>query len=227
MTFCINCGQELPDGAKFCPNCGAPNTASPAGSAQRKTEYEGTVHKCPVCGEIVDSFTLNCPSCGHEFRDSRTTNSVKELALQIEAIENRKGKMKLRHQIWGTYSKEDAQQMSLIRNFSIPNTKEDIMEFTILASSNINVDAYSYREIQNKAPQKMSDAWLAKLEQAYQKAQLMFGESQEFLNIKSLYFEKVGAIKHMKFKRSIIVMCSIVFPLALFIMIMFFCFKVI
>ena len=24
MAFCQNCGAELPDGAKFCPDCGAP-----------------------------------------------------------------------------------------------------------------------------------------------------------------------------------------------------------
>ena len=30
MAFCINCGSELPDGAKFCMSCGTPNSAATA-----------------------------------------------------------------------------------------------------------------------------------------------------------------------------------------------------
>ncbi|MBQ6319377.1 MAG: zinc ribbon domain-containing protein [Lachnospiraceae bacterium] len=30
MAFCINCGSELPDGAKFCMSCGTPNAAAAA-----------------------------------------------------------------------------------------------------------------------------------------------------------------------------------------------------
>ncbi len=37
MTFCLNCGKEIPAGAKFCGNCGTPVGApagpAPAGSA--------------------------------------------------------------------------------------------------------------------------------------------------------------------------------------------------
>ena len=35
MAFCINCGSELPDGAKFCISCGTPNAApAPAPSPE-------------------------------------------------------------------------------------------------------------------------------------------------------------------------------------------------
>ena len=33
MAFCINCGSELPDGAKFCMSCGTPNAAAAAAPA--------------------------------------------------------------------------------------------------------------------------------------------------------------------------------------------------
>ena len=29
MSFCINCGTQIPDGSRFCPNCGAPVGANP------------------------------------------------------------------------------------------------------------------------------------------------------------------------------------------------------
>ena len=55
MAFCINCGQELTEGAKFCANCGkVVNGENP--TPQRKTVYEGQIHKCPNCGEVLGAF---------------------------------------------------------------------------------------------------------------------------------------------------------------------------
>ena len=48
MSFCTNCGKELPTGAKFCANCGTASVAPD--NARRKTVYDGEVHKCPGCG---------------------------------------------------------------------------------------------------------------------------------------------------------------------------------
>jgi len=31
LTYCFNCGKEVPDGAKFCPNCSAPLNPQPRG----------------------------------------------------------------------------------------------------------------------------------------------------------------------------------------------------
>ena len=47
MAFCINCGQELAEGAKFCASCGNAVDASQNGAKeQRKTVYDGELHKC-------------------------------------------------------------------------------------------------------------------------------------------------------------------------------------
>lgn len=46
MAFCINCGQELAEGAKFCASCGNAVDASQNGAKeQRKTVYDGELHK--------------------------------------------------------------------------------------------------------------------------------------------------------------------------------------
>ena len=58
MAFCINCGQELAEGAKFCANCGKAVTGENT-TSQRKTVYEGNLHKCPNCGEVLNSFVTN------------------------------------------------------------------------------------------------------------------------------------------------------------------------
>ncbi len=47
MAFCINCGQELAEGAKFCASCGNAVDAPQNGAKeQRKTVYDGELHKC-------------------------------------------------------------------------------------------------------------------------------------------------------------------------------------
>ena len=197
MAFCMNCGQRLPEGAKFCSNCGAATGEVKSETAQRKIVYDGEVHKCPNCGEIVDSFVLNCPSCGHEFRSSASTSLVQELASKLEAMEQQQEPRKrrtIKDELLRTnnLSKTDEQKISLIRSFVIPNTKEDILEFIILASSNINVELYGESNLtpENEVLKAVSDAWIAKFEQAYRKAQFSFSETPTFTQIKETSLDK-------------------------------------
>lgn len=158
MPFCSNCGQQINDGAKFCPSCGtAVSNEKP--NNQRKTVFEGNIHKCPNCGEVLTSFTSNCPSCGYEIRGASNSAAVQEFAVKLASAESRQEKI------------------AIIRNFPIPNTKEDILEFMILASTNI-VD---------NLEKDISAAWQSKTEQAYQKAQIIFQDEKEFSRIQNIY----------------------------------------
>src|SRR4029078_5593767 len=47
MTVCAACGYEIPEGAKFCPECGAPVAPAAAPREQRKTV---TILFCDVAG---------------------------------------------------------------------------------------------------------------------------------------------------------------------------------
>lgn len=195
MPYCKKCGNQLKDGAKFCGSCGQEirgdgfkkalinqfdkivnvgNNVSPKQenetpyynhlqNNQRRESFLGEICKCPNCGEKLDSFVINCPSCGHEIRNTNSTSTVNELAQRLERIE------------WGQDKKQ------LIRNFYIPNTKEDILEFFILAMSNIENTEYAKE-------------WHAKLEQAYQKARLSFGNTLEFQQLDEM-FKKAQKVK--------------------------------
>lgn len=211
MAFCMNCGQRLPEGAKFCSNCGAATGEVKSETAQRKVVYDGEVHKCPNCGEIVNSFVLNCPSCGHELRNSASTSLVQELASKLEDLELRREPRKRRtvkDELLRTnnLSKTDEQIISLIRSFAIPNTKEDILEFIILASSNINVELYGENNLtpENEVLKAVSDAWIAKFEQAYRKAQFSFSETPTFTQIKEVYINKTNEINKQKKKKTLV-----------------------
>ena len=51
MTSCVNCGADIKEGAKFCPECGA---------------RQGEV--CPKCGKAVSKNAKFCPECGEKLK---------------------------------------------------------------------------------------------------------------------------------------------------------------
>lgn len=208
MAFCTECGHQLVEGAKFCYECGAKvNAPSSPQAAQRRTVYDGEIHKCPNCGDIMNAYESVCKSCGYERRGTKATSSVQELARKLEAIEAQRLPKKATSIFTQAFTqghipKTDEQKINLIQNFPIPNAKEDIMEFAVMAISNVDPDVFSTMSMSNpynNAPkQAISNAWLSKFEQAYQKGRLMFGDSPELENMYSLYIAKKKSIKIKK-----------------------------
>lgn len=166
--YCSNCGNKLIDGAKFCNSCGVAVVDNTERKEERKTAYDGEIHKCPNCGDTIDAYETVCEACGYELRGRKAVSVVHELATKLENTDD-------------VRKKEE-----LIRNFYIPNTKEDIYEFFILATSNI------------KAGGSDMNAWIAKLEQAYQKAELSLNGTPEFERLKVLYKKALGKSKFNK-----------------------------
>ena len=205
MLFCSNCGKEVAGGAKFCQHCGHTTSNPPrVDDTQRQQKYSGNIIKCPNCGEVLKSFVINCPACGLELRETKATNAVRELALKLEAIESRREYESTRSSLFRNndekLSKTDEQKVSLIQSFAIPTTKEDIYEFLILTNSNINIKLYESSSRRNSPQAAISDAWEAKYEQAYQKAQIVFQNDVELQSIQSLYEQTHKKIKKAKVK---------------------------
>ena len=69
VTSCAKCGEPLPEGAKFCLNCG--EKVAP-------TVPDGMVI-CPECGNTVVKGKF-CPECGHKFI-SACPNCGKEVPI--------------------------------------------------------------------------------------------------------------------------------------------------
>lgn len=188
MEFCTNCGEQIKDGAKFCANCGTPaDVNEQTNNTKRKTMYEGEVHKCPQCGEVIDAFVTVCPACGYELRGSSATSAIKEFAAKLDNVAT------------------EYQKANIIRSFPIPNTKEDIFEFMILASSNI--DEHPNKEVFN--------AWIAKFEQCYQKAKLSFKQESDFIKIQAIYEKTYKTIKKLRRKGPIRKLLTIVLPIVI------------
>lgn len=188
MAFCTNCGELVNEGAKFCSNCGISTEVNrQIDNTKRKSVYEGEIHKCPQCGDVLDAFVTVCPACGYELRGSSTTSAVKEFAAKINNVTT------------------EYQKINIIRSFPIPNTKEDIFEFMILATSNID-------ECPNK---EVFNAWIAKFEQCYQKAKLSFNQESDFVKIQAIYEKTQKTINKIRRKGPILKLVTVVLPIVI------------
>lgn len=177
MAYCTNCGAQVDDNAKFCGVCGnkMPIKQQPQKTNTRKTVYDGTIHKCPNCGAGLSSFVKNCPECGYELRGTDVVESVSAFARRYAVTTS------------------NAEKVDLIRTFVIPNTKEDILEFAILASSNIDEGSFTRDNVVvsgGATQSEVSEAWMAKFEQAYHKAAILLEGTSEFQRIERLYNQK-------------------------------------
>lgn len=172
--FCSNCGKQLPEGSKYCNDCGSQVSSSNqvVSDSKRKIIFDGKIHKCPNCGALLDAFEHKCKDCGYELRGSNVANVVKEFADKLERT--------------NSFAKKN----ELISNFYIPNTKEDIYEFFILAISNLTTDV------------KCDEAWKSKLEQTYHKARLSFGSMLEFEYIEKLYTKTMRNYRNKSINRN-------------------------
>ena len=165
MPFCSNCGQQMDDSAKFCANCGT-SVLQNVSNTERKTVFDGEIHKCPHCGEVLKAFETVCPTCKFELRGAKGSSAVKDLAEKLENATSEK------------------QRIIILKNFPVPNTKEDIFEFMLLAFSNFDAEYYASHLDEDD----ITDAWLAKIELCYKKAKLMLSKN-EIESIENLYYE--------------------------------------
>lgn len=206
MAYCVNCGVEIVENAKFCQKCGCP-TENHSDGATRKQEFASKIFKCPNCGEVLKSFEISCPVCGLELRGTKASSAVKEFALKLEAIESRREYEKPRGLFFSVFevqqriSKTDEQKISLIKSFSVPNSKEDMLEFMILATSNMNMNIYdSSNTSVSKSEKEINAAWFSKVQQVYEKAKRSYSTDDTFTEIKTLYDSCNNEIKKSKKK---------------------------
>lgn len=175
--FCRRCGNKNDDNAVFCTECGTRINPEPLENSVPKVEVEikegkittneGVRHKCPSCGELLKSFETVCPACNHEIRGRTATNAIQLFFEKISLETNEKIRIEL------------------IKLFPVPNNREDIIEFMLLASSNFDARYYAT----NKATDSISGAWLSKIDQCYKKGKIMFSEAGDISAIESIYNE--------------------------------------
>ena len=62
---CSNCGNMVPDGEKFCGNCGSKVDSS---NSDDNAKY------CPNCGSMIEKGNQFCPKCGFDTNKENNAN---------------------------------------------------------------------------------------------------------------------------------------------------------
>ena len=191
MAYCPNCGTKLVDGDIFCGNCGKRIEAAAAPcepifsqapteereSPTKETKPKSGITRCPACGEIVDKNAVICPSCGFGIRDV-ADGSIALLSQKLDLIESKRPQKRKKDEN-DTISATDERKISLIRSWPIPNGKDDLIEFAAMASGNC-IASPKLGNDRIAAEDALADAWRSKFDQAYAKAEHLFGDSDEF-----------------------------------------------
>lgn len=171
----------------------------------------GVTNKCPSCGAPIQSLSIQCPDCNHEFREIQANASAKELFRLLEDAQN----MKVPEEDGGALnkvlsggvvgllfgnSKYDEQQKALslqkhhimvsnkkkqiISDFPIPSTKDDIFEFLALTLPNaIPYKDGFWKELsgQQETHNLWCPIWRSKCEQVINKARILFRDDLKLL----------------------------------------------
>ena len=151
---------------------------------------------CPQCGYQFNGIVAVCPACGYELRYTQSSGAARQLAKKIENLERFRNGVadSLTMKISGK-NPTDEKIASLIKNFVVPNTKEDIFEFMLLASGNMDATKMAKKEHESDVVMK---AWEMKFNQTYQKAKLSFGNDPDFRKIQEIYDTKMNEIEAAK-----------------------------
>lgn len=184
-----------------------PLIPQPTTNSTRQQEYAGTILKCPNCGATITQTTAICPDCGYRITGQTAVSSIRAFNEQLMSIEATRKKPGLGSVFGVSVDPADQKKLSLIRSFPIPNGIDDIVEFVMLATANIDV-GLSKNTVMNRyqgaaksgesnltMPKTISDAWVQKMQQAYQKAQMTFPNDSAFSTVQQIYFDKMKELK--------------------------------
>ncbi|MGN0528576.1 MAG: zinc ribbon domain-containing protein [Eubacterium sp.] len=204
--FCSNCGLELVQNALFCPNCGTPTKEE----CNEENSNTDKTKKCLQCGCSITEGTSICPSCGTRITNEAAKSSVRDFRQQLMAIEaSRPAKRGGLTKSVGGVSKADELKLALIRNYPIPNNMDDIIEFSLLAFQNIDVEQSKQTFAKTTArtitsligarspsvEATISDAWVSKAEECYNQAFLFFSDDPRFEKLEELYKSKMQSLQ--------------------------------
>lgn len=153
---------------------------------------------CPMCGYPFNGISAVCPMCGYEIRNAKTSESISNLTKEINKLNQTRNTVMdaIASKLSGrNENPTDEKIASLIQNFVVPNTKEEIIEFMILAAGHMDAKFLAGKKKESKEADIVIRAWAGKFEQTFQKAKFSFGQDKDFVMIENYYNEKRAEIE--------------------------------
>ena len=115
--------------------------------------------KCPACGANLAPMSLKCPECGTVF--SQESASSKAIRDEFRDFQTRLSGVK-----------SDKERASVISAFSMPNTREGLVNLLIFSVNQFNA-ANGQEDI------AVTNAWLGKAKQAYELLKIQSSDDKE------------------------------------------------
>lgn len=152
---------------------------SPIPPQNLENEKMGNVVKCPNCGSTDVAGRAVCPACGYSFTNIKSNRSAEKLAKQLAEIEfSRRGS--LFGGVVAAYGGgKTAEKASIIKNFPVPNTRDDLLEFLSL----LKPKSSKYQKIVPAADSeqyRLAPAYYVKYVECIDKARRSFSKDIEF-----------------------------------------------
>lgn len=178
-----------------------PATISVPPAAPKSNKY-GDVRKCPACGAMVSSFVAKCPDCNYEFTNIEANVSFTKLMNMLEEVETQRKE----DSVLGNFTKSifgkkiglsfDAindRKKQIIKNYPIPTTKEDILEFLSMAIPNAKKQGnfFTRDNPEYALHNEFVPVWKSKCEQIMIKAKLSLKDDAEVIEMINRYAEEL------------------------------------
>lgn len=145
-----------------------------AASSAPKSNKFGDVKKCPACGAIVQSYQGVCPECGYAFENIEANSSSRRFSEMLDKMTKEDEDKSIFKKITQTYAGvftgkwDDTRIHAAIRNFPVPNTKTDLMEFIITMKTKMSDNQSLY-----------ADAYRTKYKECIDKARMLFPHDKD------------------------------------------------
>lgn len=131
-------------------------------------EKRGNVVKCPNCGAPVEAGTASCKECGYVFTNVKSNYSSERLAEKLEELVHKQ------------YRDEEARgnaMANVIRNFPIPTSKDDMIEFI----TSMLPKTFQIADNPDESAYYLPPAYLAKVEECVLKAKVAFPDDPQLM----------------------------------------------
>jgi len=140
-------------------------------------EKVGNIKTCPACGATVKSMTSACEDCGHEFSNVAANSSIAILLKNLNSLKRRANEYDIDF---------DQRKAEVINNTAIPNSREDLLEFLAVCTSQADGGLVG----------KAIAAWNSKGNEALLKSKIVFRDDQKTLKLIEVYEGKLKKSKN-------------------------------
>ena len=126
-------------------------------------------------GDAVDTYSNEKP----KHNNAKESIIIKEIATKLHRLDC-----------------EEA--VDYVKNLRIPDSSNELVDFFVFATSNINLLRYKFDSPLSSDEQELSDAWEWKFNQAYEKAMITLANTPEYNSINMLYTKKKDELAQAK-----------------------------